>query len=184
MATGFFLKKELIKNGYILFNMDLVTPGEGLLFWTTLVFLVLLILLKKFAWKPILGAVEERENKIQGALDSAKEAEQKMAELTSKNEEILKQARIERDTMLKEAKEAKNSIVSEAKGQATEEAAKILTDAREQIGMEKSKAIAELKNEVASLSVGIAEKILKGELSDKSKQDALVGNLIDDVNLN
>lgn len=164
--------------------MDLVLPGEGLLFWTTLVFIVLLVLLKKFAWKPILGAVEEREGKIQGALDAAKEAEKKMTELTAQNDAILKEARTERDAMLKEAKDAKNAIVSEAKNQASSEAEKVLLDAREQITIEKAKAVTELKNQVAVLSIEIAEKILKGELSDKGKQETLVNDLIDDVNLN
>lgn len=164
--------------------MELLNPSEGLLFWTTLVFVILLVLLKKFAWKPILGAVHQREDKIQSALDSAKEAEEKMAELTSKNEALLKEAVIERDAILKEAKAAKNAIVAEAKDAATTEANKVLSDAREQINIEKSKAVAELKGQVAVLSLEIAEKVLKGELSDKSKQEALVNNLIDDVNLN
>ncbi len=156
----------------------------GLFFWQTLLFLILLFLLKKFAWKPILDAVNEREGKIQGALDSAKEAEEKMAALTSQNESLLKEARIERDAILKEAKEAKNSIVAEAKLQATEAADKVLEDAKNQIQTEKSKAVSEIKTQVASLSIEIAEKILKGELSDKSKQEAVVNNLIEDVNLN
>jgi len=164
--------------------MDLVLPGEGLLFWTTFVFIILLVLLKKFAWKPILGAVEERENNIQEALDSAKKATEKMSELTSQNENLLKEARIERDSILKEAKDAKNSIVAEAKSQATYVAAKVMEDAKSQIEMEKSKAVAELKSQVATLSIEIAEKIIKGELSDKAKQESLVNNLIEDVNLN
>lgn len=164
--------------------MNLVTPSEGLLFWTTLVFLILLFLLKKYAWKPILGAVHQREDKIQSALDSAAQAEEKMAELTSKNESLLKEAVLERDAILKEAKAAKNEIVSEAKDIATTEANKVLADAREQINIEKAKAVAELKGQVAVLSLEIAEKVLKGELSDKSKQEALVNNLIEDVTLN
>lgn len=164
--------------------MELLKPSEGLLFWTTLVFVILLVLLRKFAWKPILGAVHQREDKIQTALDSAKEAEEKMQELTSKNEALLKEAVLERDAMLKEAKAAKTAIVSEAKEIASKEAEKVLADAREQINIEKSKAVAELKNQVAVLSIEIAEKVLRGELSDKTKQEALVNNLIEDVNLN
>jgi F-type H+-transporting ATPase subunit b len=164
--------------------MDLVLPGEGLLFWTTLVFLILLFLLKKFAWKPIIGAIEQRESNIQKALDTAKEAQQKMLELTSQNEALLKEARFERDAILKEAKEAKNTIIAEAKDIASIESAKILSEAREQIGIEKSKAITELKNQVAVLSIEIAEKILKGELSDKGKQETLVNNLMQDLTLN
>lgn len=164
--------------------MDLIIPSEGLLVWTTLVFVILLILLRKFAWKPILGAVKTREDNIQGALDSAKQAEEKMAALTSQNEALLKQAREERDVILKEAKEAKEAIVAEAKGAAQKEADRILVSANEQIANERMKAVTELKNQVGKLSIEIAEKILKSELDDKAKQEALVSNLVDDVNLN
>jgi len=164
--------------------MDLVLPGEGLLFWTTLVFVILLLLLKKFAWKPILGAVHTREDNIQKALDSAKEAEKKMSALTAENEDLLKQAREERDIILREAKQAKELIVTEAKGIAQKEADRILVSANEQIANERMRAITELKNEVGKLSLEIAEKILSTELDDKSKQEALVNNLVEDVNLN
>lgn len=164
--------------------MDLIIPSEGLLFWTTLVFVILLVLLRKFAWKPILGAVQTREENIQNALDSAKAAEEKMASLTAQNEELLKQAREERDVILREAKEAKESIIAEAKGNAQKEADRILVSANEQIANERMKAVTELKNQVGKLSIEIAEKILKSELDDKSKQEALVSNLVDDVNLN
>jgi len=156
----------------------------GLFFWQTLLFLALLFLLRKFAWKPILGAVNSREESIKKALDSAKEAEEKMVSLTAQNEEFLKQAREERDVILREAKEAKDAIVSEAKGQAKEEADRILVLANEQIANERMKAVTELKNQVGKLSLEIAEKILTAELDDKSKQEALVNNLVEDVNLN
>lgn len=164
--------------------MDLVLPGEGLLFWTTLVFVILLVLLKKFAWKPILGAVHTREGNIQKALDSAKEAEEKMSALTAKNEDLLKLAREERDVILREAKKAKESILEDAKGIAQKEADRILVSANEQIANERMKAVTELKNQVGQLSLEIAEKILSTELDDKSKQEALVNNLVEDVNLN
>jgi len=164
--------------------MDLIIPSEGLLFWTSLVFLILLVLLRKFAWKPILGAVATREDNIAKALDAAKEAEEKMSALTAQNEELLKQAREERDVILKEAKEAKESIVAEAKGVAQKEADRILVAANEQIANERMKAVTELKNQVGKLSLEIAEKILTTELDDKSKQEALVNNLVEDVNLN
>lgn len=164
--------------------MDLIIPSEGLLFWTSLVFVILLVLLRKFAWKPILGAVSTREENITKALDAAKEAEQKMASLTAQNEELLKQAREERDIILREAKEAKESIVAEAKGVAQKEADRILVAANEQIANERMKAVIELKNQVGKLSLEIAEKILTTELNDKSKQEALVNNLVEDVNLN
>ena len=164
--------------------MDLIIPSEGLLFWTSLVFVILLVLLRKFAWKPILGAVSTREENITKALDAAKEAEQKMASLTAQNEELLKQAREERDIILREAKEDKESIVAEAKGVAQKEADRILVAANEQIANERMKAVTELKNQVGKLSLEIAEKILTTELNDKSKQEALVNNLVEDVNLN
>ena len=164
--------------------MDLIIPSEGLLFWTSLVFLILLVLLRKFAWKPILEAVATREDNIAKALDAAKEAEEKMSALTAQNEELLKQAREERDVILKEAKEAKESIVAEAKGVAQKEADRILVAANEQIANERMKAVTELKNQVGKLSLEIAEKILTTELNDKSKQEALVNNLVEDVNLN
>lgn len=164
--------------------MDLIIPSEGLLFWTTIVFAILLILLRKFAWKPILGAVQTREGNIQKALDAAKEAESKMASLTAQNEELLKQAREERDLILREAKAAKDSIVGEAKEVAQKEADRILVSANEQIANERRKAVTELKNQVGKLSLEIAEKILKAELDDKAKQEALVNNLVEDVNLN
>ncbi len=163
---------------------SLIIPSEGLLFWTSIVFLILLVLLRKFAWKPILGAVQTREENISKALDAAKEAEEKMSLLTSKNEELLKQAREERDVILREAKEAKEAIVSEAKGYAQKEADRILVSANEQIANERMKAVTELKNQVGKLSLEIAEKILTTELDDKAKQEALVSNLVDDVNLN
>tara|TARA_B100000768_G_C11197464_1_gene340182 strand:+ start:354 stop:851 length:498 start_codon:yes stop_codon:yes gene_type:complete len=163
---------------------SLIIPSEGLLFWTSIVFLILLVLLRKFAWKPILGAVQTREENISKALDAAKEAEEKMSLLTSKNEELLKQAREERDIILREAKEAKEAIVSEAKGYAQKEADRILVSANEQIANERMKAVTELKNQVGKLSLEIAEKILTTELDDKAKQEALVSNLVDDVNLN
>ena len=156
----------------------------GLFFWQLLIFVGLILILKKFAWKPILGAVNSREESIRKALDSAKEAEEKMASITAKNEEFLKQAREERDVILREAKEAKDSIVAEAKGVAKEEADRILVSANEQIANERMKAVTELKNQVGKLSLEIAEKILTAELDDKSKQEALVNNLVEDVNLN
>lgn len=156
----------------------------GLFFWQTLLFLTLLFLLRKFAWKPILGAVNNREESIKKALESAKEAEEKMASITAENEEFLKQAREERNVILREAKEAKDAIVAEAKGAALKEADRILASANEQIANERMKAVVELKNQVGKLSLEIAEKILTAELDDKSKQEALVNNLVEDVNLN
>ncbi|CAN5912207.1 F0F1 ATP synthase subunit B [soil metagenome] len=164
--------------------MQLVMPDTGLLIWMMITFLIVLILLRKFAWKPILKMIKDREDSIDGALKSAENAKLEMLNLKSDNEKILAQARNERDAMMKEARDLKDQIVGEAKGKAKEEADKILTSAREAIQNEKMAAITELKNQVALLSVEIAEKILKRELSDENKQKALIGDLLKDTKLN
>jgi len=164
--------------------MNLIIPSEGLLFWTTIVFVILLVLLRKFAWKPILGAVQTREGNIQKALDSALDAEERMTALTAQNEDLLKQAREERNVILREAKVAGESMVAEAKEAAQKDADRILVSANEQIANERMKAVVELKNQVGKLSLEIAEKILKSELDDKAKQESLVNHLVEDVNLN
>lgn len=163
---------------------SLITPGIGLIFWTTIVFLLLLVLLGKFAWKPILNAIKTREEGITKALASADSALKDMRELKSNNDRILAQAKSERDALIKEAREAKDSIISEAKSKAQAEADRIMTSAREQIINEKNAAVAELKVQVAALSIEIAEKILKADLSNDEKQKTLVNNLMKDVNLN
>jgi F-type H+-transporting ATPase subunit b len=162
----------------------LVSPGIGLIFWTSIVFLLLIFILGKFAWKPILKAIKEREEGIENALKSAEKAKLEMEELKAGNEKILNEARNERDLLLKEARETKDAIVNEAKVKANQEAERILSNAREQINAEKNAAIADLKSQVATLSIDIAEKILKSELSTDEKQKALVNNLMKDVNLN
>lgn len=170
-------------NSLLILN-SLTTPGIGLIFWTTIVFLLLVFILSKYAWKPILNAVKTREQGIEDALSAAEKAKKEMEELKAGNEKILAQAKAERDALLKEARETKDSIVAEAKAKATKEAERIMTAAREQITNEKNAAITELKNQVASLSIEIAEKILRSELSSDDKQKALVNNLMKDVNLN
>ena len=156
----------------------------GLFFWQSLLFIALILLLKKFAWGPILTAVEEREEGIRSALDSAEKAKSELENLNADNERILAEARIERDALLKEAREIKDKIINDAKEQANSEADKILTSAKEQINNEKLKAITELKNSVAELSIDIAEKVLRSELADKAKQDALVSSALKEAELN
>ncbi|MDP7567712.1 MAG: F0F1 ATP synthase subunit B [Flavobacteriales bacterium] len=156
----------------------------GLFFWQSLLFIALILLLKKFAWGPILTAVEEREEGIRSALDSAEKAKSELENLNADNERILAEARIERDVLLKEAREIKDKIVNDAKEQANSEADKILTSAKEQINNEKLKAITELKNSVAELSIDIAEKVLRSELADKAKQEALVSSALKESELN
>ncbi len=163
---------------------SLITPGIGLIFWTTLVFLLLIFLLGKYAWKPILGAIKTREKNIEESLAKAESALNDMRELQANNEKILAKAREERDSLLKEARETKESIISEAKSKAQKDADRIMASARDQIINEKNAAVSELKNQVASLSIEIAEKILRSDLSTDEKQKALVSNLMKDVNLN
>ena len=164
--------------------MGLVTPGIGLIFWTTLSFLVVLFLLKKMAWKPILTALKEREESITKALAAADKAKFEMAELKAGNKKLVNEARSEREQMLKEARETKNKLITDAKEMATDEANKIIKSAHETIKTEKEAAIAELKNQVSQLSIDIAEKILKNELKDPSKHDELVKNSINEFKLN
>ena len=154
--------------------MELVTPAIGLIFWTTVVFTLLVLLLKKFAWKPILSAVDERNQSIKNSLAQAEKARNEMSELTANNEKIIAQAKVDRDVILKEARDMKNEIISEAKDKASNEAEKLVSTAKEQILNEKMKAITELKNHVADLSIEMAEKILSSELSDVAKQKELV----------
>ena len=154
--------------------MELVTPAIGLIFWTTVVFTLLVLLLKKFAWKPILSAVDERNQSIKNSLAQAEKARNEMSELTANNEKIIAQAKVDRDVILKDARDMKNEIILEAKDKASKEAEKLVTTAKEQILNEKMKAITELKNHVADLSIEMAEKILSSELSDVAKQKELV----------
>ena len=164
--------------------MELVTPEIGLIFWTTVVFSLLLLVLKKYAWKPILSAVDERNKSIEDALKAADKAKEEMLALNVDNERILMEAKKERDILLKEGREIKDSIIAEAKDKAKLESDKILVSAKEQITNEKMKAITELKNQVAELSIEIAEKIIKSELQDVNKQKELVKTAIAHKDLN
>ena len=164
--------------------MDLVTPEFGLIFWTSITFLVLLFILKKFAWKPILGAVSEREKGIKDALASAVEARKEMENLQADNERILKEARVEREAMLKDARELKNKMIDDAKKDAKIEANKLITQAQAAIEAEKKAAIADLKSQVAQISISIAEKVVREELSNTEKQEKLVESMLDNATLN
>jgi F-type H+-transporting ATPase subunit b len=164
--------------------MDLVTPSIGLVFWTLIAFLFLLLLLKKFAWKPILTAIHDREQFIDEALNKAELAKKEMIRLTAQNDDLLKQARAERDLILKEAKTLKDNIVNEAKNQAHVEGGKLIEKAKIEIENQKKAALAELKNQVSTLSLDIAERVLRNQLQDKTKQQELVSSLLKDVKLN
>lgn len=163
--------------------MELVTPSIGLIVWQTLAFLLLVFLLGKFAWKPVLGAIKERERSIDDALEAAKKAKEEMARLTNENEALLKEARAERDVILKEAKQLKDQIVSDAKASAQTEGAKLIEKAKQEIDSQKAAALAEVKNQVAELSLQIAEKVLNKQLEDQKKQEALVSDLLKEVKL-
>lgn len=164
--------------------MDLVTPEIGLVFWTSLVFIIVLIILRRVAWKPILTAVSEREESIENALSSAEKAREEVANMKADNERILNEARAERDAILKEAREMKDSIVAEAKAKATEEGDKMITAAQEAIHNQKQAAITELKNQVAALSIEIAEKILRQQLADKDSQKEMVDKMLKEIGQN
>ena len=156
----------------------------GLFIWHSLLFIALVLLLKKFAWKPILNAVNEREQGIVDALASAEAAKKEMENLTADNEKLLKEARVERDAMMKEAREIKAKMIADAKDEAKIEGDKMISNAQAAIQSEKKSAIAEIKNQVASLSLDIAEKVVKGELSSKDKQLKLVESMLGDAKLN
>jgi F-type H+-transporting ATPase subunit b len=164
--------------------MDLVTPAIGQIFWGGLVFLILLFILAKFAWKPILTAVNDREKAIQESIDMADKTKAEMKQLQAQNESLLRDARIERDAMIKEATETGKRLVQESKDAAKVQFDKIVAEAQEVIKAEKAAAITELKMQVASLSLEIAEKVIKGELASSDKQKALADKLAGDMSLN
>ena len=164
--------------------MELLLPEFGLVIFQSIAFLLLMFLLAKFAWKPVLAAIKEREQSIDVALNKAELAKQEMTRLTAQNEELMKSARAERDLILKEAKTLKDSIVNEAKHSAQTEGAKLIEKAKIEIENQKKAALAELKNQVSTLSLDIAERVLRNQLQDKATQQDLVANLLKDVELN
>jgi len=164
--------------------MDLILPDFGLSIWTAIVFCLLLVILAKFIWKPILSAVNEREKSIADSLELAEKTKAEMKALQAQNENLLKEARAERDKIVKDAHEVASKMVEESKAHAKNEASKILASAQQAIEMEKSAAMQELKDHVAVLSIEIAEKIIKSELASDDKQKALATKLAADINLN
>ena len=164
--------------------MELITPDYGLLFWTGLVFCLLLFLLAKFAWKPILNAVNARGQKIHEALELADKTRAEMLLLQAENEKILKEARAERDAIMNDAKQTAVEMVESAKDKAKVEANKIVESAKATIASEKDAAIRDLKNQLAGFSLDIAEKIVRTELSTDAKQKELAEKLADDINMN
>lgn len=166
------------------YTMDLITPSIGLIFWTTLTFIILLVILRSYAWKPILKAVKDREKSIEDALNEAKKAREEMSNLKAENDRILREAKIERDAILKEAREMHENIVSKAKDDAKIEADRLIENAKAAIQNEKLAAMTELKNQIATLSIEVAETVLKRELAEKSAQENLAKEMINEVKLN
>ncbi|PIE50004.1 MAG: ATP synthase F0 subunit B [Flavobacteriales bacterium] len=164
--------------------MDLLTPSIGNIFWTAVVFLILLLILSKFAWKPILTAVKEREVSIQDSLNQAQLARKEMESLKAENEHIIREAKAERDAILKEAREMKDKIVGEAKESAKAEGEKMLEQAKLSIQAEKAAAMDDIKNQIGALSVNIAESILGDKLQNNDAQNALVEKMLNQSNLN
>jgi F-type H+-transporting ATPase subunit b len=156
----------------------------GLFFWQSVIFLALLFLLRKYAWKPILNAVNEREQKISDSLELAEKTKAEMQALQSQNENLLKEARAERDSIIKDAKETASKMIEDSKTAAKTEAEKVVAAARQTIEAEKAAAISELKTQVAAFSLEIAEKVVRGELASDDKQKALADKLAGDINLN
>lgn len=164
--------------------MDLVTPGIGLVFWTSIIFILLLIILTAVAWKPINNMINRRNQSIEDALNQAEKAREEMKMLSANNEKIIAEARLERDKLIKEARELKDQIISQAKEEATKEVNKIKRSAEMEIEAKKYAAVEEMKNQVLDLSVAVAEKILRHKLESSKEQENLVSNLIKDVKLN
>jgi F-type H+-transporting ATPase subunit b len=165
--------------------MDLVTPDIGLIFWTTVSFAILYFILAKFAWKPILGAVNEREKSIKDALSAAEMAKEEMASLKADNEKkILNEAKLQRESLLKEAREIRSRIIADAESEATEKANKLIQSAKTAIENEKSAAMKELNNTVVDLSLNIAEKLLSKELDNKEKQQENIQEILENTKLN
>ena len=164
--------------------MELLTPGSGLIIWQAIIFILLVIILSVFAWKPILNSLKERESSIQDALDTADRARAEMAKLTADNEKLLKEAREERDKMLREAREASSRLKDEAHANAKKAADKIIDDARAAITIEKQAAMKEIKVQVAMFSLQVAEKLLKKNLASDKEQKELVEGYIKEIKLN
>ena len=163
--------------------MNLITPELGLLFWQTITFLCLLLLLSRFAWKPIMSSLREREETIENALKSAELARKEMAKLRADNERLLDEARAERDAMMRKAQQTADTIVEEAKNKAAAESNRIVESARAAILAERQAAVDDIRRQIAVLSVDVAEKVLRRQLQDEPQQRQLVDRLVKDIHL-
>lgn len=164
--------------------MQLLTPELGLFFWQLVTFLLVVFLLTKYAWKPILQGIKKREAEINDALAAAEKAREEMQRISAENEKLLQEARVEKDQILKKAQETARQLVDEAKENAKKEANRMIEDARRIIESEKNAALSEIKEQIATLSVQVAERILKNQLSEEAKQKAYIEELLKDIKLN
>jgi len=181
LVTALLFNRIVKITNMILLANSLTTPAVGTLFWSILIFGLFFLILTKFAWKPILSAVKERDEMIKGSLESAAKAREEMLKLQSDNEAILRKAREERESILKEARDVRDKLISEAKGKATEEAEKLIEKARTGIENEKLKALSEIHEQVATLSVDIASKLLREQLKPSVEQSKLIDNYLKEV---
>jgi F-type H+-transporting ATPase subunit b len=164
--------------------MELINPDLGLIFWMTLSFLILLFILSKFAWKPVIKMLNKREEKITAALNEANLAREQMKQLTADNERLLLQAKEERDAILNEARKISQKMYDDIKAKAQEEGQRIVEAAKNDIDVEKQKAIVEIKNTIAEISIEMAEKILQHELSDKEKHQEYINKRVNEITFN
>ncbi len=164
--------------------MDLITPGLGLIVWTTIVFLILLFLLSKFAWKPILGMVQKREESINESLNAAESARKELKNLEHNKKAILNETKLEKNRLIEEGKAIQAEIVAEAKTKAKLEAEKIIATARKEFSVEKEKAMENLKRDVALLSIEVAGKVIEEELSSNKKHEAIINQMLEKANFN
>ena len=164
--------------------MDLITPGIGLLFWTSIVFVLLLVLLSKFAWKPILGMVQKREASINESLDAAESARKELTDLEINKKAIMDETKVEKNRLIDEGKAIQAEIVKEAKDKARLEDDKIIETARKEFGVEKEKAMENLKKDLALLSIEVASKVIEEELSTTKKHEAIINQMLEKANFN
>lgn len=163
--------------------MELLTPSHGLIFWTLIAFIIVFVILRKFAWGPILSSLNQREKSIADSLATAERVKREMAQLKSENEELMAKAREERGVMLKEARETKDKIINEAKEQAKVEANKIIAEAQQAINAQKMAALTDVKNQVGKLVIEVTEKVLRKQLATPEAQEAHIKDLVQEVNL-
>ncbi|MBW6501969.1 MAG: F0F1 ATP synthase subunit B [Bacteroidales bacterium] len=167
----------------MLLSNSLITPEVGTVFWTTLIFLIFFLVLRKFGWKPILSMIKQREEMIKGSLESAEQARKEMLKLQSDNEAIIRKARDEREDILREAREIRDKLIAEARGKANEEAEKLVEKAKTSIGKEKTKALSEIREHIANLSVEIASRLLGEELKRTGAQEKLIDDYLEEVKI-